>query len=237
MRRIAIACAAAAGLANAAAADPCAPWPGEPSPLPRVDAADEMLQRWARLRVRELESAARALEATAPMRAHRLWRRVLCLDAANDAAAAGIARTPLVAVHEPVLVTRRTPDEVGDAWAGLSRPLEVHFPRPSPPEPAPQPTADFAARLAELEQRVKSARFEEALSDAVEVRRAAPGPGERARVEVLAATAALALGRREEADVHLGLALAEQPDLALDPATTPPKVRRALDRVRAEQGR
>jgi len=146
---------------------------------------------------------------------------------------AGIARTPLVVVHEPALVTRPTQDDVGDAWAGLSRPLRVRFPQPSPPEPVPG--SDFDARFTALEGQVRGAHFEDALSTVAAVRSAAPGPAERARVEVLAATAALALGRNEEAERHLGLALAEAPDLELDPMTTSPKVRRALDRVRAEQ--
>lgn len=236
-----MACAAVALGAGAAAADPCVPWPGEPRPLPRVDDPDELRRRWARLRVQELGSAARELEGDAPVRAHHLWRRVLCLDPAHQGAVAGLARTPLVSVHQPVLVTRPTQDGVADAWAGLARPLRVTFPQPAAPEPAtPEPAAPsdgFAARLATLEEQVRRARFEEALAEAGRVREAATGPEQSARVEVLAATAALALGRSDEADTYLGRALEADPQLALDPVSTPPKVRRALERVRAERTR
>ena len=50
---------------------------------------------------------------------------------------------------------------------------------------------------------------------------------------ILAATAALALDRKDEAAESLRRALAANPMLTLDPMQTPPKVRRAFDRVRA----
>lgn len=220
--------------ATGARAEACTPWPGEPAPLPRVDDRDEMRARWATLRVRELADAATAAEAAAPLRAHRLWRRVLCIDPASDAAVAGIARTPAVVVHRPALVTTPTADadEPSDAYAALSQPLRV-LPPPPAPEPEPQAPA-FEALLAELEADVRRARFEEALAGVAPARDAAANDEQTARVEVLAATAALALGRSDEADASLRRALAADPELRLDAATTPPKVRRALDRVRAE---
>ncbi|MGH0028564.1 MAG: hypothetical protein ACQGVC_02145 [Myxococcota bacterium] len=223
--------------APAGAADPCAPWPGEPDPLPRVDADDEMLARWAELRARELSDAARDLEPVAPLRANHLWRRVLCLDPGSDAAVAGLARTPLAAVHQPALVTRAADATDADVWAALDLPVRVRLPQPEPtPAATPQPAAPtpsaFDSGVAELEAQVRSARFEEALAGADAVAASAENGEQAARAQVLAATAALALGREADADAHFRRALSADPGLTLDPMTTSPKVRRAFDRVR-----
>jgi hypothetical protein len=236
--------------AGAGAADPCAPWPGEPVPLPGVSDPDELRQRWARLRVRELSEAAAALEERAPLRAHELWRRTLCFDPASSAALAGLRRTPLVAVHAPPVVTREPVDRPGDAWQGLSHPILLRAqPKPAPapvaraPKPAAPDTSAFDRAFRDLEGHVRSARFEAALASADQGRAAAAklgshaDPARRARLEVLAATAALALGRADDAKQSFARALDADPDLALDPASTPPKVVRALDAARAERGR
>ena len=58
----------------------------------------------------------------------------------------------------------------------------------------------------------------------------------RARADVVAATAQVALGRDDEARRSFERALAADPALRLDPATTSPKVRRAFDAARAAKG-
>lgn len=93
--------------------------------------------------------------------------------------------------------------------------------------------------LSEIETLVAEAHFHTALSvskatrgllvaspatDAVSLR--------RARLEVLAATAAVALGRDAEALVSMSDALRANPDLQLDTATTSPKVVAILDEAR-----
>lgn len=246
------------------ASDPCAAWPGEPEPLPRASDPDPLRARWASLRVRELAAQALADEPTAPLRANRLWRRVLCLDPASDAAAAGLARTPLVAVHHPPLVTRGEDERSADAWSDLDRPLAVGWrsaPRSSsavravPVEaggalaPDPEATADaqpvaamapppdpVGVLLEEVQEHLHAARYAEALARAERGRGELPAdtsPARAAELEVLSATAALALDRKDEAAASLRRALAAQPMLTLDPMQTPPKVRRAFDRVRA----
>jgi len=94
----------------------------------------------------------------------------------------------------------------------------------------------MGAALEAVEEHLRAARFEEALSRAERGRRELAGnasPQRVAQLEVLAATAALALDRKEEATASLRRALAANPMLTLDPMQTPPKVRRAFDRVRA----
>jgi tetratricopeptide (TPR) repeat protein len=208
-----------------------------------------MLGRWASLRVRELSLVAHSLEQEYPARAQQLWRRVLCIDPAKAEERAGVERTPAVVVHRPTIVTSGSGESSGDAWAELSQSLYVRLPRPAPaprPEktpvaPGPPDTAAFDQALEELETRVRAAQFEAALETAEKGRRAAlqlgPEQAKRtARLEVLAATAALALGRTDAAQTSFERALDADPQLTLDPASTPPKVRRALERVRKERG-
>lgn len=218
------------------AAEPCTAWPGEPRPLPQVSDADEMRARWAVLRVRELEALARSLEEAAPVRAHGFWRRVLCLDPSSSEAVVGTTRTPPVVLHRPPVVVRSGEDIVSDAFASLSRPVWVEPQRaiaPAPPPPDPREEL-FAEALSEVETRVRAARFEPALESASRARRAADGadPEQRARLEVLAATAEIALGLDDAAASSFGRALDADPDLELDAAATSPKVRRAFERAR-----
>jgi hypothetical protein len=109
-----------------------------------------------------------------------------------------------------------------------------------PPPPAPLPAPAVEA-LAETERALFEARFEDALAWAARGRAAftsAPSaPRERARLEVLAATAALALGREEEARRAAGAALAAEPGLELDPVRHSPKVVSLFESVRSgEEG-
>ena len=59
----------------------------------------------------------------------------------------------------------------------------------------------------------------------------------RARVEILAATALMALHRTEAASAHVSVALEAMPDLELDPIRTPRKVHALVEQMRAERGR
>ena len=237
--RIVAIAAILAGLSASARAEPCDPWQGEPTPLPRVGESDELRSRWAALRVRELSAAALGQEANAPGNAHRLWRRVLCLDPENAAALEGLQRTPIVAVHRPPLVNRAAPGEPDDPIDALSHPLRLWRPvRQEPQQVASATTPAFEALLGEAQDHLRAARFEETL-ERVAVGRALEGrsdPDDTAKLEIVGATAALALGRDAEAKAGLSRALDANPDLTLDPAKTPPKVRRALERVRTERG-
>ena len=247
---VALGLAMAAGGAETDPAATCEAWPGEPSPLPRIDARDPLLARWAALRVRELSAAALDQQNDAPALAHRLWERVLCLQPGNREALEGMAQTPAVAIHRPLLVARGEPSQAGDPWADLGEPLAV-LPPPrramtavevpaslapasaEAPAPPPDPMGDA---IASVQDHLRGARFEDALTRAERGRRELAGeasPGRIAELEVLAATAALALDRKDEAAESLRRALAANPMLTLDPMQTPPKVRRAFDRVRA----
>jgi hypothetical protein len=97
--------------------------------------------------------------------------------------------------------------------------------------------------LANGEEHLRYARFEAALASAEEVRprlermRRLPDLQERwVRLEVLAATAQLALGDETAAGASLARAIVQLPDLALDPQRTPPKLLRALEAARATAG-
>jgi hypothetical protein len=228
-----------------ALAEPCAPWPGEPTPLPTPDDGDELRARWAALRAVELAQRARRLEATDPTEANLLWRHTLCIDPAHEAAPQGVARTSPVQVHRPPVVraARTGSPAVTDPWQELDVPIRVP---PLLPPPPPQDAARARAleeaeqRLAEAEGLVRAARFEAAVAGAAEVRTRLEGLADdddlrerRVRLEVLAATAQIALGREDEARASFGRALAAQPDLELDPMKTSPKVIRVLDAARA----
>jgi hypothetical protein len=235
----------------------CGAWPGEPSPLPTVNSPDIFLARWAGLRARELAAAAAAAERSAPTRANALWQHVRCLDPASSAAAQGVDRNPLVRVHRPeVREGRAAPEPSG--LPGLERLdetiLVVVAPlRPAPPRVAPPPSIartppppDWTradADLAAAEAQIAAAKFEAALASAERLRRelgrspqAAGAAQRRARAEVVAATAQIALGREGAARKSFERALAADPSLQLDAATTSPKVRRAFDAARGGSG-
>jgi len=245
-------CVAAAGgilafslaLAGAAAADaPCAPWPDEPAPLPTRDDPDALRAEWAALRVRELAAAARRLEERETLRARQLWRRVLCLDPGHAEARAGLERTPVVRLHRPALRdVPPDPEPPADPWAGLASPVGVYVDRSAEREEEARAAQLLALRraLAETRDQVQGARFDAALASADALRsRLAAAPdgtarrGLEAELEVLAATAQLALGREEGAQASLRRALEAELELALDPRATSPKVLRALERARA----
>jgi hypothetical protein len=205
-----------------------------------MDAEDDLLARWAVLRVAELAQAARGLERSHPGRAHRLWQRVLCIDPTSADATAGIGRVPLAQLHRPEIIRGRATPAMGDAFASLGDTLAVPAAVPSDPNVAQRRAV--AKAVAEAADHLKNARFEEALASTAKGRvavgrlGAAADAGQTAKLETLGATAALALGRDAEAKRSFARALDAKPDLALDPMQTPPKVRRAFDAVRQQRG-
>jgi hypothetical protein len=245
--RIALLAIAALGLgaASAHAAD-CDPWPGEPRPLPALGDPDPVRAEWASLRTKELAQWAKRAEADDPLRARQMWRRLLCLDPDNPDALAGVLRAKAVRVHRPALVELAPPARGSDAFASLDSPIGLATDVASAAREQHSESEFRALRSAvgALEAQVRSAQFERAVAEVPSLRtrlaRATAG-GTRtsliAQLEVLAATAELALGRNEAAEVSLKRALAADPQLALDPATTAPKVLRALATARAEATR
>ncbi len=116
-----------AGGLESSAEEPCAPWPGEPAPLPRISDSDPVLARWAELRAAELTRHAELAETTDRPESHRLWRRVLCLDPRSKPARSGLARSHPVRVHRPAILSAppATPGETLDPWRTLGAPLVV----------------------------------------------------------------------------------------------------------------
>jgi hypothetical protein len=196
----------------------CGAWPGEPNPLPRIDDPDPFLARWAALRAQELARMAMELEASDPSEANATWEHLRCLDPAGDLA-------------------RRERGEPGAARRAETPPVA------SPPRPRAPDWSPIDAKLRAAEALVRSAHFERALQAADELRpELAPvedAPGaipRRTGLEVLCATAEIALGRDQAARESFGRALAADPDLELDAGTTSPKIRRVFEMVRSDAG-
>jgi len=236
--------------AAAAGADECAPWPGEPDPLPTLDDSDPLRARWAELRVFELSERARRREASATIEAYLLWRRVLCLQPGSFEARLGAARTRPIRIHRPGVVRdsgREAPPQppADDPWIILAAPLAVADAQPDAQARAAARRRILAAIGAELdagEESLRQARFTAALAAAEMTRlrldRLRSGDdlrGPRVRLEVLAAIAQIALGDESAARASLARAIAVDPDLALDPRRSPPKLVRALETARGEQ--
>jgi predicted Zn-dependent protease len=225
-------------VAAPAPARPCDPWPGEPDPLPTSSDADELRAQWAELRALELVRAAVAFETPDPAEAQRLLNRALCFDPGRESVHRELARLALVRVHRPDVV-RGSPVGAGDtdAWATLDRAIVLQTSGP-PERPAGATLARTDARLADLAAQVQAARFEVALETAARARRDVRGlPRQErlpraVRLEVLTATAQLALGRDDDARASLERALEVDPGLELDPRVTSPKVLRALEGAR-----
>jgi hypothetical protein len=231
---------------GARAAEFCAPRPGQPAPLPRIDDADAFRARWASLRARELSESARAIETADPFAAHAFWVRAACLDPGSTSVSQGVARTAAAQVHRPRVVVGSAPlPPRGDGWAELDEPVVV-VRAPGPfvdlarrAEARAALLADIDALMDETRDRLRAARFEEALEAAARTRVALDEmredddlPPRWARLEVLQATAELALGRLGAAEASMGRALAADPSLELDPTTTSPKVMRVFESSR-----
>jgi hypothetical protein len=237
-----------------AQASDCAPWPGEPDPLPRVGEGDRLLVRWAELRAAELSRYAESLEASAPIEANRVWRHLLCLDPGDETARSGVQRTQPLRVHRPEILVGSQPAEPfadTDSWSSLDAPVLLAARAPArlrgePGDVRPQrggSLRQIERWLAEAEEQVEAARFEEALETSAKARASLAGlpPGQqvsrnRLRVELVDATAEAARGRDAEARACFARVLALDPAFALDARTTSPKLIRLLDAARAETG-
>ena len=222
----------------------CAPWPDEPRPLPTLEDRDALRARWARLRLREISEMARALAEQDPVQARALWTHALCIAPDDPEATQGASRRIAgVAVYRPTVLRAEQARAVEDAWESLGDPIEiVATPVPTPSRANAALGAEVDALLTETANHVRAARFDAALDSAQRARSdlaGLPGRARRprsARLEVWTATAELALGRDADARASLARALDADPSLRLD-ATTSPKVRRALEDVRAERSR
>ena len=212
----------------------CTAWPGEISPLPTVSDPDPFAARWASLRSAELARLAAAVEAEDPAEAYRIWIHLECMDPESNASARAEALQPgFVIAQRP---QPRVPDEPQRTVA-----------RERPPVAAPPPPAidfgPFDERIAGAEDSLLRARFRDVLQTTDELRSQLEGwpPGSgvrerRARLEVLGASALIALGLPGRAAESFARALEADPGLTLDPATTPPKVRSLLEEVRERRG-
>jgi len=244
--RVALLAIAAIGLGAAPGrAANCDPWPGEPRPLPALGDPDPVRAEWASLRMKELAQWARRAESDDPLRARQMWRRLLCIDPANDEALAGVLRAKVVRVHRPPLVAQSPPTpRAQDAFASLDAPVGLASDGASAAREAHSQSEfrELRSAIGALDAQVRSAQFERAVAEAPALRSRlarAPAGGTRtsliAQAEVLVATAEIALGRSDAADASLKRALAADPQLALDPSTTSPKVLRALAAARGER--
>lgn len=232
-----------AGPATGAQPELCLSWPGEPLPLPQVNDADPARARWAELRAVELAREAVLAEESAAVASQRRWTRVLCLDPGYPGARQGLERTHSVRVHRPELRWGTPPRRpAGARLATLSDPVRVRR-APSAPEAEPPSLVRARELITAAEKSLAGARFSEALGRALTAREELDaGPANataralKLRVEVIAATAQVALGDEAGARESFVRALTLDPALALDPAATSPKVLAALEAARAEAG-
>ncbi len=245
-----------AAATSGAEADLCAPWTGEVEPLASVSDPDPLRAAWAEYRADQLASAARALEPRSRNLAHRLWRHASCLDPGRSAFADAVKRTaPVRWVRPPIVGTRyvdlkpgeEPPLPVSERPWDLGEPIRVLVarvpPPPAPVEPAPKlpptPLRDASEQIAGAEKALREARFELAIEWVERGRRELEGQGpagQRATLEVLAATAEIALGREAAARQSLGRALRVEPALSLDPTRHSPKLVRLFEEVRSGEG-
>lgn len=250
MTRSGVACALLAGallIVPAAASADCAAWPGEPDPLPAAAAMDPLEQRWAQLRRDELAGLARSLEMIDRLEAHRIWRHAACIAPADLELRAGVERTrPAVLHHVGIrpfaardVALRRA--ALASAFAVLDRDALI----PSSDQARATPVEfDFEPVDRHIEiagEWLAQARFRAAVDRAALARaklaRLEPHPAvvrRRARIEMLTATAQIALGLQDDARASVERALRAEPDLELDPLLAPPKLRRLIESARAQ---
>ena len=198
----------------------CRAWAGEPNPLPRIDNPDPFLARWAQLRVQELATLASELEATDPHQAYETREHLRCLDPAGELA-------------------RPEPERRG---LGVTK-VAMTPPVASPPRSRAPDWSSIDAKLGAAEAQVRGARFQQALRTADQIRPKLASIEDssgailrRAQLEVLSATALIALGRDEAARESFQRALVADPELELDAGTTSPKIRKVFETVRDESG-
>jgi len=253
--RIAVGLGALAGLSfgftgSAVAASDCAAWPREFDPLPTVTDHDFMRAQWAQMRATELARFAVRLEGEDPVESQRLWLHALCLNPESKELARGVERS-LVALKQRS--SQSLTVSLAPAPASPSQEIAARVGGPTPPAvDAPPPIdpcrvgaencirlRDVDHWLAQLDRLIRTAHFDEVVSQQRRPRilldalpRSSATRRRRVRLEILSATAHVALGRREEAEACFGRALAADPNLRLNPGTTSPKVLRVLDYAR-----
>jgi hypothetical protein len=198
----------------------CGAWPGEPKPLPRVDSPDPFLARWAQLRAQELARLASELEASDPREAYQTWEHLRCLDPSGE-----LARPERERGNRAATEMTRTP------------------PVASPPAPRAPDWSPIDAKLGAAEAQLREARFQQALRTTDQIRpklasvQDAPGAIlRRTQLEVLSATAQIALGHEKAARESFQRALAADPELELDAGSTSPKIRRVFETIQGESG-
>jgi hypothetical protein len=226
----------------------CAAWPGEPDPLPTPETADPLEARWLALRLEELSGLATSLESVDPLEAHRVWRHAACIagDALAKRVADGLARTRPRVVHRVGIRPAARSDipprrsSLAPAFSVLERDAELSARDLVAEAPL---EFDFGPVDRELElaaEMLGQARFQAAI-DHVSLARARmvqldPHPAvgtRRARLELVAAMAQVALGQDVEARASVERALRAEPDLELDPLLAPPRLQRLVEVARA----
>jgi hypothetical protein len=197
----------------------CRAWPGEPNPLPRVDSPDPFMARWAQLRAQELERVASELEAGDAREAEEIWEHLRCLDPGGELAQRERQRPALPEVA-----------------AGIPAP-------DTPPEARAPDWSPIDEKLGAAEAQVRGARFQQALQTADQIRPKLASvedePGamlRRTQLELLSATAQIALGYHSAARESFQRALAADPQLELDAGSTSPKIRSVFETVRHRSG-
>jgi LysM repeat protein len=142
--------------------------------------------------------------------------------------------------------------EVGQPlW--IPRPGERLVARRHPKQPSPPAGSARSARarsaldaqLAHTDELLRTARFEDALAGAERARggaaeleaAGADAGAQRVRLEIQAATAAVALGDDDDAARSFERALGQDPTLRLDPARFPPKLIRRFEETRLRLAR
>jgi len=159
----------------------------------------------------------------------QLEQHANCLD---PTVAAGPPRGGDLAVIAPAVLVR-------------PRPKLPPRPQPKPATPAPAQVeridyAEIDSALQDASREIAAARFKGALDFTETARERLKPLPERARgkierlvkLEVMTATALVALGRSAAATSSFDRALELDPDLQLDTSTTPPKILRLFERVR-----
>src|SRR5262249_15516003 len=121
-------------------------------------------------------------------------------------------------------------------------------PKPATPArvaPAPHSTAKLDASLDRADELLRAARFQDALTElerargrvaALESSGSPAASAKRARLEVMAGTAWVALGADVAAEESFTRALRADAGLTLDPAQTSPKVIRSFEQSRRRLG-
>lgn len=150
----------------------------------------------------------------------------------------GIADQNLIRAKTELRVRLAPVPDVAAAPPGFVPAVARRGERPVGEDPPLAPPVDAEALVRRAEAKLRDAYFEEALATADDAlaRIAARGDGERrARLEMVAGTAELALGNREAALDRFVEALEANPQLRPDPREISPKVLRFLERARTRR--